>query len=101
MKYNCKLGKIKCYHENSFAASLYDGLSFPGKGRQFAIVYVSDILEGVLGFCIVCGAGERQPPAVFFPEPHLFRPLGVTVGCNGNTVLARGRLRQKVVQAHF
>ena len=53
------------------------------------------------GFYNARGAGERQPPAVFFPEPQLFRPLSVTVGCSGDTVLARGRLRQRVVQAHF
>ena len=47
------------------------------------------------GFYNACGAGERQPPAVFFPEPHLFRLGGVTEGCNGDTDFLRGdRLRQ-------
>ena len=61
------------------------------KGFVCAIFYVKRpdfvlvILEGVLEFYNACGAGERQPPAVFFPKPHLFRPLGVKAGCKGDT----------------
>ena len=61
-------------------------------GKNARHFFVSVILEGGLGFYNACGTGERQPPAFFFPEPHLFRPLGVTVGCKGDTDI--GALRR-------
>ena len=54
----------------------------PDAGRRS---YFSLFRKGVLGFYNVSGVGARQPPAVFFPGPHLFRPMGVTVGCSGDT----------------
>ena len=60
------------------------------------------ILEGVFGFYNACGAGARQRKALSFPQaPYLCTGAAQRWGARVIRFLARGWLRQWVVQAHF
>ena len=81
---------------------LWGALKKASVADRFHLHTVEIMVEEVLDFCNACGAGARQRKALSFPQaPYLCTGAAQRWGAMVIRILARGRLRQWVVQAHF